>query len=180
MSTPTTSRYSPRLRTLPWLMAMLMALVYLSIEQRGVFARGSPGRGAMMQAHFWLGLVVFALAAWRLARRVSDGVPPISPPLPPWQHVPTRLLHAAFYLVLFFAMPVLGLLTMWTDDKTLLVPFTDLALPALMAPDRALAHRLEDIHRWIGEAFYWVIGLHVLAALYHHFVLRDDTLRRMV
>ena len=41
------------------------------------------------------------------------------------------------------------------------------------------ANRLEDLHGQIGEIFYWVIGFHVLAALYHHFVRKDDTLSRM-
>ena len=54
------------------------------------------------------------------------------------------------------------------------------AMPALLAENKDLAHQLEDLHGGIGEAFYWVIGLHVLAALYHHLVRRDDTLRRMV
>ena len=60
------------------------------------------------------------------------------------------------------------------------LPFTDIALSALLAEDKDLAHQLEDLHGSIGEAFYWVIGLHVLAALYHHLVRRDDTLRRML
>jgi cytochrome b561 len=50
----------------------------------------------------------------------------------------------------------------------------------LLAPDKGLAHRLEDLHGTIGEIFYWVIGLHILAALYHHWWRRDDTLRRML
>ena len=62
----------------------------------------------------------------------------------------------------------------------MLVPFTGIALPALLAENEDLAHTLEDLHGSIGEAFYWVIGLHVLAALWHHFGRRDDTLRRML
>ena len=91
----------------------------------------------------------------------------------------SRLLHLALYAFLL-AMPLLGLATAWTDGKSLYLPFTDIALPALLAPDRDLAHRLEDLHGSIGEAFYWVIGLHVVAALYHHWGRRDDTLRRML
>ena len=59
------------------------------------------------------------------------------------------------------------------------LPFTDAVLPALMAPDAALAHTLEDLHETVGTAFYWIIGLHIAASLYHHFLRRDDTLRRM-
>jgi len=53
-------------------------------------------------------------------------------------------------------------------------------LPALFGPgNRALGHQLEDIHGTIGTIFYYVIGLHILAGLWHHFVRRDDTLQRM-
>ena len=54
-----------------------------------------------------------------------------------------------------------------------------IVVPALLSSNEGLAHRFEDLHELIGTAFYWVVGLHVAAALYHHFVRRDDTLRRM-
>ena len=56
-------------------MAVLILLAYLAIEQRGLFQRGTPGRAAMMQAHFWLGLSVLVFAAWRLALRLRHGAP---------------------------------------------------------------------------------------------------------
>ena len=172
-------RYSPGLRRLHWLMALLILAVYLAIEQRGLFARGTPERAAMMQTHFWLGLSVLVLVVWRIALRVRRGVPPIHPPLPAWQALPSGLLHLLLYAFLV-VMPVLGLLTAWTDGKTLYVPFSQIALPTPVAANPALAKSLEDLHGTIGEIFYWVIGLHALAALYHHFVRRDDTLRRML
>ena len=48
-----------------------------------------------------------------------------------------------------------------------------------MAENKDLAHQLEELHHDIGEAFYWVIGFHIVAALYHHFIRKDDTLVRM-
>ncbi|HEY0504404.1 MAG TPA: cytochrome b [Lysobacter sp.] len=172
-------RYSPGLRRLHWLMALLVLVVYLAIEQRGLFERGTAERAAMVQSHFWLGLLVLALVGWRIALRLRHGVPAIHPSLPAWQALPAGLLHLMLYAFLI-AMPVLGLLTAWTDGKTLFVPFSQIALPALLSPDPALAERLEDLHGAIGEFFYWVIGLHVLATLYHHVMRRDDTLRRML
>ena len=173
-----TNRYAPVLRRLHWLMAVLILLGYLAIEQRGLFERGTPARFAMVQSHFWIGLTVFVLAFWRLAQRRRFGAPAVSPPLPGWQSHIATLMHIALY-AFFIVMPILGLATAWTDDKILYLPFTDLALPALLAPDKDLAHTLEDLHGTIGDVFYWVIGFHVAAALYHHFVRRDDTLRRM-
>jgi cytochrome b561 len=55
-----------------------------------------------------------------------------------------------------------------------------LPLPALIAPDKAFAENLEDWHEIGATVGYWLVGLHAAAALYHHYVRRDDTLRRML
>lgn len=174
----TASRYAPILRRLHWLMAILILLAYLAIEQRGLFERGSTARYAMVQSHFWLGMTVFVLAWWRLTQRFKHGAPPVTPALPAWQSHLAKLIHVAFY-AFFIVMPILGMATAWTDGKEVFLPFTDIALPALLAENEDLAHTLEDLHGQIGEIFYWVIGFHVLAAIYHHVVRRDDTLKRM-
>jgi cytochrome b561 len=172
-------RFTPAQRRLHWLMAVLVALVYLLIEQRGLVPRGSMGRTAMMQGHFWTGLAIFVLACWRLVIRRRDGAPPVTPALDRWNALAAATLHVALYLF-FLVMPMLGLATAWSDGKAVMIPFTGIALPALLPLNRDLAHTLEDLHGTIGEAFYWVIGIHVLAALWHHLVRRDDTLKRML
>ena len=48
-----------------------------------------------------------------------------------------------------------------------------------MGVDKALAHRLEDVHEWLGNAMLVLIGLHVAATVWHGVVLRDNTLARM-
>jgi cytochrome b561 len=178
MNVSSIARYRPGLRRLHWLTAVLVLAVYLLVEQSDLFPRGSGGRAAMLQGHFWTGLAIWLLLWWRLALRAGGATPPIAPPLPRWQAGLSRLLHLALYAFLL-AMPLLGLATAWSDGKQLLLPFTTIPLPSLLPTDKALAHRLEDLHGTIGELFYWVIGLHILAALYHHFFVRDDTLRRM-
>lgn len=172
------ARYASSLRLLHWLMAVMILLGYLAIEQRGLFERGSPGRFAMMQSHFWLGIGIFILVWVRIAQRLKHGVPRITPSLPVWQTGLSHLFHFVLY-AFFIVMPILGMMTAWTDGKTLFIPFTDITLPALMAENEVLAKQFEEWHHDIGEAFYWVIGFHVLAALYHHFVRKDNTLSRM-
>lgn len=171
-------RYSPAQRRLHWLVFLMVALAYLAIEQRGLFERGTWERTAMVQAHFWLGLAVLVLLAPRLWLRLRRGAPPITPALPAWQAWPAKLVHLALYAFLL-VQPVLGLLTAWTDGKEVMLPFLGVALPSLLPPDEALAHQFEDLHKTIGSVFYWIIGLHIVGALFHHFVRRDDTLRRM-
>jgi cytochrome b561 len=160
-------------------MAALVVLIYLAIDERGLFPRGSTGRYAMFQSHFWLGLSALVLVFWRLAVRRRHGVPAITPPLPIWQARLATAMHVALY-AFFIVMPVLGLATAWTDGKMLYVPFTQIMVPPLLGENKALEHTLETIHVLIGQTFYWVIGLHVAVALYHHFIRRDDALRRLL
>ena len=171
-------RYAPVQRRLHWLMAVLIALGYLAIEQRGFFERGTTARYAVVQSHYWIGLTVFVLVWWRIVQRRRFGAPAITPALPGWQAMAGTLMHVLLY-VFFIAMPIMGLATAWLDGKSVFLPFTDIALPALLAPNEHWAKTLEDLHGQVGEIFYWVIGFHVVAAIYHHFIRRDDTLRRM-
>ena len=60
------------------------------------------------------------------------------------------------------------------------IPLFGVHLPPLVAPDENLAGQLEELHETIGTLGYWLIGLHATAALFHHYVLRDKTLRRML
>ena len=172
------ARYPASRRWLHWGIALLMVLAYVFVEGRENFERGTAERAAMLQAHFWVGVAILALMVPRLLLAFSRRPLPVTPPLPAWQHLPALAMHLLLFAMLL-AQPVLGLLTAWADGKTLLLPFTAVAVPTLLAPDPDLAHALEDLHEWIGTAFYWVVGLHVAAALYHHFIRRDDTLRRM-
>lgn len=179
MSVQSRPRYTLLQRHLHWWMALLVVMAYVLIEQRGLFPRGSGGRTAMMQGHFWAGITVFLLAFWRIVTRVRRGAPPVTPALDGVTALASKLVHVSLY-AFFIVMPLLGMATAWSDGKAIMIPFTGVALPALLPENRPLAHTLEDIHGTIGDIFYWVIGLHVLAALYHHWVRRDDTLRRMV
>lgn len=174
----TTTRFSAGQRRLHWLVFILVAVAYATIELRGEFERGTLARTLMVQSHFWLGLTVLLLLAPRLWLRIKRGVPPITPSLPAWQGFVGGAMHWLLYAFLL-VQPVLGLMTAWTDGKEVMLPFVGVALPALMAPDADLAHQLEDLHKTIGSAFYWIIGFHIVAALYHHVVRKDDTLRRM-
>lgn len=174
-----TLKYALSRRWLHWSIVVLMVAAYLLIEFRVVFDRGTAPRAAMVQGYFWVGIAILALMLPRLLLAIRKPAPPVSPPLPRWQAVPAKAAHVLLYAMLI-VQPLLGIATAWADGKPILVPFTSIALPALLATDKELADQLEDIHKLVANGFYFVVGLHVLAALYHHFGRRDDTLRRMI
>lgn len=177
MTPPTTPpRFHPLAIGAHWLTLALLIAVYALIELRGVFPKGSAAHDAMKTWHFMLGLGVFGLVFVRLALRAFATVPPISPPPPAWQQAAASAMHVALYAFLV-AMPLLGWLVLSAKGKA--VPFFGLDLPALLAPDKTLARTLENLHETIGTFGYLLIGVHAAAALLHHYLVRDDTLRRM-
>ena len=162
---------------LHWFMLLLLAAVYACIELRVLWPRGSDPRELIKTWHFMLGLSVLALVFIRIAARLAGGTPPIVPAPPLWQHRIAQATHGLLYL-LMIGMPIGGWLILSAEGDP--VPFFGLELPALVSPDKALAEQIEEIHETVGTIGYWLIGLHALAALYHHYVKRDNTLRRML
>lgn len=87
------------------------------------------------------------------------------------------LLIAAVY-ALMIGMPLGGWLILSAEGDP--IPFFGLLLPPLTGPNDELAELVEEVHESVGEAGYVLIALHAAASLVHHYLLRDDTLRRML
>ena len=178
MKIQTTSiRYSSFSIGLHWFMLFLLAAVYASMEFRGIFPKGSEGRSALKTWHYMLGLSVFALAWARLLVNLVGAAPTITPAPPHWQTLASKWVHAALYL-LMISMPLAGWLTLSAEGEA--IPFFGLQLPALIAENEALAEIIKEVHETGAVVGYFLIGLHAAAALFHHYVVRDNTLRRML
>lgn len=180
VTTPNPSqRYSYKARWLHWVMAALIVLAYILILSRSQFARGSDPRLFVVQTHFWVGLVILIMAFVRVAERRRQSPPGITPPLEGALHLAATLTHYALYAFLFI-QPLMGLFTVLLERGALPVPLTSLTIPSPFDLSKDTAETLEHYHVLLGTIFYYVIGLHVVAALWHHLVRKDNTLRRMV
>lgn len=173
----TEHRYGSLSIGLHWLMLILLVAVYASIELRELFPKGSDPRTALKALHFMLGLSVLGFALLRLGARLSGPTPRIEPEPGSWQKLSAQLMHIALY-VLLIGMPLLGWLMLSAAGKP--VPFFGLQLPALIGENKDLAKQIEGIHEIVGTAGYFFIGLHAAAALFHHYIKRDNTLGRML
>jgi cytochrome b561 len=162
---------------LHWLMLLMIVLVYATMDLKSIFPKGSPSREAMAVWHYMLGLSVFLLVWLRLLMRLAWSDPVIEPPLPAWQARSAKVMHWALY-VLMIALPLLGWLTL--SAKGTPVPFFGIDVPALIGKSKGLAKWFKDIHEAIATAGYFLVGLHAAAALYHHYVRRDNTLKLML
>ncbi len=171
-------RYTRTARWLHWTIFGLVALAYLLVNLRGAFPRGSAAIRTSMAGHYMAGIAVVLLVLPRLLHRLRKAPPPITPPLAPWETWLSRLTHAALYAFLL-VQPLLGLVAVFANGP-LPIPFTSLQIPSPLVRDHDLHEKIGHLHGTIGTVFYWVIGLHIAAALWHHLFRRDDTLRRMV
>jgi len=173
----TTDRYGTASIALHWLMLAVLMATYACIELREAYPKGSLPRESLKQWHFMLGLSVLALVWLRLALRATGETPRARPEGGAWQRRLAVAMHLALYAFLI-AMPLLGWLLLSAQGKP--IAFFGLALPALVAPDPVLADAVGTAHEAIGVAGYFLVGLHALAALFHHYVLRDNTLLLML
>jgi cytochrome b561 len=174
--TPANKRYTSAAVWLHWLMFALIAATFAAIELRVLFEKGTEAREAIKALHFMLGLSVLLLVSLRVYTRLTNKVPPIEPEPPGWQSLLAGLVHFTLYAWMV-AMPILGWLVLSGEGKP--IPFFGLELPPLIGKDKDLAKTLEGIHEWLGVAGYWIIGLHALAGLFHHYILHDNTLTRI-
>jgi superoxide oxidase len=170
-------RYGSLTIVLHWFMLVLLAAVYACIELRVLWPKGSDPRELIKTWHFMLGLSVLALVWIRIAARFFGVTPPIVPAPPAWQHRLAQATHGLLY-VLMIGMPIGGWLIRSAEGDP--IPFFGLQLPALVAPNETLAGQIEWIHETGGTIGYWLIGLHAAAALFHHYLKGDNTLRRML
>ncbi len=174
----TTDRYGSLSISMHWLMLLLLISVYGAINLHDLAPKGSALRADLKTWHFALGLSVLALVAVRLATRLFTGTAPrIVPGISLWQQRLSGLIHLALYAFMI-VMPVLGWLTVSAGSDPIL--FFGMQLPALVGQDKAMYKSLKDIHETIGTVGYYLIGAHAAAALVHHYVMRDNTLLRML
>ncbi|MBL8201505.1 MAG: cytochrome b [Chromatiales bacterium] len=171
-----TEHYSGVSKALHWLIALL---AFSQLAMGKFFEVEADEGDSLFGWHTALGLLVLALMLVRLGWRLTHTVPALPRTTPAWQQVAARATHIAFY-VLLVALPLSGwLLTSVEGDPVSF--FGWFAVPPLPVPGgEASEDLIEEAHELLGNVLLVLAGLHVLAGLKHHFLDRDDVLRRML
>jgi cytochrome b561 len=172
------SRYTKTAILLHWLMALLIiatfALGLTMVDLPGL----TPTKLRYFSWHKWMGVTVLGLACLRLLWRLGHPHPPYPASMGRLPQQAASGLHGVLY-VLFFAAPISG----YFYSLSAGVPVVYLGvvpLPVLIGPNPALKPLLKETHFWLNMILAGGVGLHVLAALKHHFVDRDGILQRML
>ena len=133
---------------------------------------------APLAYHKSVGITILGLATLRLIWRWTNPTPALPDGLKPYERALAHFTHAALYLLLF-AQPLSG----WMMSSARGFPvswFKLIQLPDLVPRSKPLYEALLQTHDLLALALGAVVLLHVAAALKHHYVLKDDVLRRML
>ena len=159
-----------------WLLALMIAASF-AFGLYMVDLPFSPARLKQYNWHKWAGITILALSAARLLWRLAHRPPALNVAMPSWQKKSSHAVHLLLY-VLFFAAPLAG----WAYSSAAGFPvvyFGVIALPDLVSPNAELAGVLKLTHRTLVYSLAALVGLHVLAALKHHFFDRDRLIDRI-
>ncbi|WP_312979086.1 cytochrome b561 [Atlantibacter sp.] len=169
------SKYTSLQITLHWLVFLLVIVAYTAMELRSEFPRSV--RPLVVSTHFSCGIAIFLLMATRLLLRIKYAAPPITPKPHPLFIGLSHLVHLLIYLI-YLALPLLGVTLKYYGGSDW-VAF-GVSMPVAPEPDEDFADTLADYHGLIARLGYIVLGLHAGAALFHHYVWKDNTLLRMM
>lgn len=171
-----TDRYTRTAIALHWTVGALV-ITALAVGWIMTDMASSPLKLQVFDYHKWIGVTVLALffvrALWRLTHPA-----PAPLPMPAWQRHSARILHGFLYVMLLL-QPITGWLYSNASGRPI-VYLGLIPLPNLVEKNRGLANTFRSLHGTGAVLLAIAVGLHLLAALKHHFIDRDDTLKRML
>jgi len=170
------TRYHPVSIFLHWFVLLLIIAALITIELKGQFPKGSEARDLCKSIHGVFGQLIFLAMALRLILRLTYGVPKPTNPKKVFISI-AQTMHLLMYALLLIS-PIFGILYFQYGGKE--INFFGLVWPQLVTPNPEMKKFVEEIHEFLGNTLYFLISAHALAALWQHYVMKDDTLRRML
>ncbi len=171
------ARYGAVAQLAHWLVFLLVAALFGIAWYMTGLPLG-PEKIRIYNLHKSIGALVLLLMALRLLWRQVSPSPRLPEGMADWERAAAHASHALLYGLLL-AQPMIGIVHSWSANFPVVV-FGLFTLPNLTSPSESLKNSSGALHYWNGWVLLALIALHAAAALRHHFVLRDDVLRRML
>lgn len=174
----TTARFGLVSKALHWTAAVLMlGLIWLGWYMVDL-TYYDKWYNASLHYHKSLGLLVLILALAKIVWHWHTRAPAPLPGLKTWEKVGAKLMHYVLWGMLLL-LPITGYLISTSAGKPIQL-FNWFELPPLVEVDEALRELAITVHYYLAYAALGLIAAHAGAALKHHFINRDDTLKRML
>lgn len=168
--------YGSVAKTFHWLLFLMLAFLVAAGNFLASMPKG-PDKLAAAGMHKSFGLIVLALVLVRLAWRLVNVTPKDPDGTTPIEAFLGHAMHWGLY-VLMIAQPLSGILMSQAAGQPVSL-FGLLEVPTLVSPDESAAKLYHAGHGTIWIVLVVAVVGHALAALYHHFVKKDDVLVRM-
>lgn len=161
--------------TLHWATAFLVISNFVLAQIWDWFPK--PTRGLMEDTHMSFGVLLTAVIVARIAWRLIPGHQ-VSSLEAGWQRIASKVTHYTLYALLV-AEAALGFAFRWGAGRPM--EFFGVGIPPLIGEiAKPFRRELREFHEWIGWAIIVIAALHAASALYHHYVLKDRVLKRML
>lgn len=175
-------RYDAFSMALHWVTAFCVIFLFASAHIWEVLERGTPLRKGLQSLHISFGILLGAVILVRLVWRISAAFSPSRKlekvPMPGAFRIAAHATHGVLYILLL-TQATLGFLFRWAQGEPFWF-FSLFEIPDVFNVDPMLRHTLAMLHNNVAWALILLAGAHAAAALIHHYVLRDGTLRRML
>ena len=173
----TPQRFGTLTKTLHWVMALLViCLLGVGLWMGGL--ENNPTKFQIYALHKSFGICVLALVFTRILWHIYSRKPGFVDGMKPWEKLAAHAAHIFLYIAMI-GMPLSGWLMTSAKGYTVTVFFT-FDLPKLIGENEKLGGLLAQIHLFLGYALIAAIAVHIGAALKHHFINKDTTLKRML
>ena len=160
---------------LHWATAFLVIANFALSQVWDWFAK--PTKGLLEDTHMSFGVLLAVVVVARIAWRLVPGHQ-VSSLEAGWMRIASKATHYVLYPLLI-AEAVLGFAFRWGAGRPM--AFFGTGIPPMIGEmAKPLRRELREFHEWIGWAIIIIALLHALAALYHHYVLKDRVLVRML
>lgn len=158
----------------------VMAILIIGLLAFGLYMTRIPISAQKLKLFGWhkeFGMLVLMLIIVRLTWRLQNTTPSLAN-LPWWEEIAARIVHLAFYF-LMFALPITGWLV--TSAADLPVSFFGwFVFPNLISPDEGQRLLFTEVHKWLAYLLIVIFCMHVGAALKHYFINKDAIMQRML
>lgn len=177
------SRYDSFSQVLHWVTAIIVTIAFIlgpggfgRLMRQGV----DPATRSDIVWHESLGILVLALTVLRLAWMALRPAAP-QPQMAKWMHLTAKVVRVALW-VLLLALPVTAFLALGSEGHplTLLGGVRIDRMPFIAESPVAGLADWGDVHQFLGDSIMWLAGLHAIAAIFHHVVLKDGVLMSML
>ncbi len=171
------SRWGAVARSFHWVIVALIVVQFVLAKQANDLPFGLH-KLVVLARHKSFGITILALATLRLLWRWTNAVPKLpSASMKPWERAAAHTSHWVLYALLF-AMPISG--WVMSSAKRYAVAWFGVPLPDLVGPNESLYNAMLTTHHVLAKVLFAVALAHILAALWHHFIRKDDVLRTML